>query len=104
MEARSRHIQYDDLDFRVVAENHGIAGDSAVSARLLRANLNQTSRLQFARKSPRVFARRASARRRISRDARARHETVCRFVTERRLTSLLARRHNWQRFRELSGA
>ena len=87
----------------MAAGNLGSARDSRVSARLFRTNLNEAFRLQFAGKSAGLFARSSGTRRRISRHARARDETVRRFAAERRDASLLARRRHRERFCHLPG-
>ena len=69
MAAWSRSIQHDDFDLTLAARDHGIAGDSPISARMFRTDFDETPGLQFAGKSAGLFARLAGTRRGISHHA-----------------------------------
>ena len=78
VEARPRPFHHNDFNFAVAATDVGTSGDSGISARLLRTNFDQAAGIQFARERSRLPAGFSATRCRISRHARARHETVCR--------------------------
>ncbi|PYI51436.1 MAG: hypothetical protein DMC62_08110, partial [Verrucomicrobia bacterium] len=64
----------------MAAKNRRAAGDSRISTRLFRTNLDQAARLQFSRELAGLSAGCGHARRRISTSARARHETIQRLA------------------------